>query len=152
MPSILPSYLYTFIALLAVSSLLVYSFMAYASAIRSASEIECLKNLVDRVAAKGTELVTLALATNARVESFMQMPTTIGNMQYWIRLRSNSESCWVEGGLGETVTEGTDMRVYLPNETAASGIYVAGHGAVYLSCNFSTGNPQLQLANSSEGE
>jgi hypothetical protein len=150
LPSILPSYLYTFIALLAVSSLLVFSFMAYVSAVRSASEIELLKNLMDRVAAKGTELVTLALTTDAEAESFMQMPTTIGSMQYWLQLRSNAESCWVEGGFGDTVTEGTDLRVYLPEETVASGIYVAGHGAAYLSCNFSAETPQLQLSNFSE--
>lgn len=151
MPSILPSYLYTFIALLAVSSLLVFSFMAYASTTRSASEIERLKNLMDSVAAKGTELATLALTNNATAESFMQMPTAIGSRQYWLQLRNTSESCWVEGGFGDTVAEGADLRVYLPKETIASGVYIAGHGAARLRCNLSVEAPQLELT-SSEGD
>ena len=86
MSSIPPSYLYTFVAMIAVSSLLIFSFMAYAEAIRFSSEARQLKNLLDHVAGKSTELVTLTLATNATAESFLQMPTSIGNRQYWLGL------------------------------------------------------------------
>lgn len=152
MPSITPSYLYTIIALIAVSSLLVFSFMAYADALRSSSEVTQLKNLIDYVAAKSTELLTLALTTNATVEAFLQMPTVIGNKQYWIQFYNDSTTVWLEGGFGNTPTEGTELRIYLPQEASTTGCYIGGYGAACLKCHLETGIPQMHLANSSEGE
>jgi hypothetical protein len=137
--------------MIAVSSLLIFSFMAYAEAIRFSSEARQLKNLLDHVVGKSTELVTLTLATNATAESFLQMPTSIGNRQYWLGLHNDSKSSWIEGGFGNIALEGTDLRVYLPKEATATGSYVSAHGAAHLSCNFSAGVPQLRLENSNEG-
>jgi len=149
--SITPSYLYTFVALIAVSSLLLFSFMAYVNALRLSSEKSQLKNLMNRVAAKSTELLTLTLTTNATVETYIQTPTTIGNKQYWLRLRNNSAETWLEGGLGEIPTEGTEFRVYLPTEASASGYYIGSYGAVYLKCYLEANVPQIRLASLSEG-
>lgn len=136
MPSITPGYLYTFIALLAVSSLLVFSFMAYTGVLRFSSEVKLLKNLMDNIAARSTQLLTLALATNSSSETYIQMPVAIGNMQYWIQIRNSSAKSWLEGGFGDTLIEQTDMRVYLPSEVSASGHYVGGYGAAHLECSF----------------
>lgn len=152
MPSITPSYLYTIIALIAVSSLLVFSFMAYADALRVSSEATQLKNLMDYIAAKSTELLTLALTTNATSEAFLQMPTVIGNKQYWIQFHSDSTRVWLEGGFGNTPMEGTEPRIYLPQEASATGCYIGGYGAACLKCHLETGIPQMHLANSSKGE
>jgi hypothetical protein len=151
LPSLPPSYLYTFVAMVAVAGLLVSSFIAYANAIRSSSETRQLKTLMDQVAAEGTQLVTLTLTTNATSERFVQMPARIGNRQYWFRLCNNSDSAWLEGGFGSTATENTDLRVNLPREAAATGQYTGGHGAAHLSCAASDGLPHLQLENSDEG-
>lgn len=151
MPSVSPSYLYTFIAMLAVGSLLVFSFMAYVNATRFSSETKQLKNLMDYVAARSTELVTLALTTNETAQSCLQMPVTIGSRQYWLQLQNDSENVWIEGGFGDTALEGTGLRIYLPKEANATGYYVGGYGAAYLSCVFSFGVPQLRLENLNEG-
>jgi hypothetical protein len=152
LPSIAPSYLYTFVALLAVSSLLVFSFMAYADAFRVSSEVSRLKNLMDQVAAKGTELLTLTSTTNATAEAYLQMPTAIGNKQYWLQLRNDTTKAWLEAGFGNTPVEGTELRVYLPKEASATGYYVGGYGAARLRCYLNAGVPQVRLESSSESD
>jgi len=149
LPSITPGYLYTFIALIAVSSLLVFSFMTYADALRVSSEAKQLRNLMEYVTAKSTELIALALDTNATAETYLQMPATLGYKQYWLQLRNDSAKTWLEGGFGDTTTEGTELRVYLPEEASASGYYMGGHGAACLKCYLEAGVPRIQLENSS---
>lgn len=148
MPSIAPSYLYTFIALIAVSCLLVFSFMAYADTLRFSSEVKQLKNLMAQIAAKSTELVTLTLATNATAEVHLQMPIVIGNKQYWLQLCNDSASAWVEGGFGNMPIKGTELQVYLPKEVLATGYYVGGYGAACLACDIDDGAPRIELKSS----
>jgi hypothetical protein len=150
LPSITPSYLYTFVALIAVSSLLVLSFMAYADAFRVSSETRRLKDLMDQVAAKGTELLTLTLSTNATTEAYLQMPTVIGNKEYWLQLRNDTAKAWLEAGFGDTPVEGTELRVYLPKEVLATGYYIGGYGAARLKCYFDAGAPRIRLESSGE--
>lgn len=152
MPSITPSYLYTFVALMAVSSLLIFSFMAYAEALRVSSETRQLKNLIDHVSAKSTELITLTSATNATSEATLPMPASIGNKQYWLRLCNNSEKTWLEGGLGNIPMERTELRVFLPKEASATGYYIGGFGAVHLKCYSNVSVPQIVFINSHDGE
>ena len=152
MPTITPSYLYTFVALMAVSSLLIFSFMAYAEALRVSSETRQLKNLMDHVSAKSTELLTLALATNATSEAFLPMPASIGKKQYWLRLHSNSDKTWLEAGFGNIPMEGTELRVYLPKEASARGSYIGGYGAVHLKCYSNASVPQILFINSGDGD
>ncbi|NWF86861.1 hypothetical protein HXY32_03525 [Candidatus Bathyarchaeota archaeon] len=149
MPSITPSYLYTFVALLAVSSLLLFSFMAYADALLFSSEVKQLKNLMDSLAAKGTELLTLTLTTNATSEANLQMPAVIGNKQYWLQIRNDSEKTWIEGGFGNTPIEETELRVYLPKEAYANGYFIGGYGVAHLKCYFEGVVLQILLESSS---
>ncbi len=146
-----PSHLYTFIAMIAVSTLLVMSFMAYANTLRLSAEARQLENLIDHVAAKSTELLVLTMATNASCEAFLQMPTAIGVREYWLQLHNDSEKAWLEGGLGNVPTSGAELRVYLPKEASAIGHYVGGYGAAHLRCEIVSDNPQIQLTNSSVG-
>jgi hypothetical protein len=152
LPSITPSYLYTFAALIAVGSLLVFSFMAYADALRVSSEVKQLKNLMNYVAAKSTELLTLPSTANVTSETQLQMPSAIGNKQYWLQLRNDSKEAWLEGGLGNMPVEETELRIYLPKEASATGYYVGGYGAACLKCYVSAGVFQLQLTSSSESD
>jgi hypothetical protein len=148
MPAITPGYLYTFFAIIAVSSILVVSFMDYAGAIRFSAETRRLKNLMDYVAAKATELLTLAITTNSTAEIFIQAPSIIGDTQYWLRLRNDSSKAWLEGGLGNLPTEATELRVYLPGKASASGYHIGGYGAIRLICLASSNIPHLQLSSS----
>ncbi|MGQ9529873.1 MAG: hypothetical protein ACUVQX_00050 [Candidatus Bathycorpusculaceae bacterium] len=148
MPHLAPSYLYTFIALITVSSLLIFSFMVYANAMRFSSEIRQLKNLMDSVTAEATELVTLTLTTNATAKVSFQMPTKIGDKQYWLQLSNDSEKAWLEGDFGNSPIEDADLRVYLPKKVWAIGYYIAGHGAAKLECYFDAGVLRIKLASS----
>jgi hypothetical protein len=152
LPTITPSYIYTFVALVVISSLLVFSFMAYADTLRVFSEAKQLKNIMNYVAAKGIELLTVTLTANATAEDFFQMPAAIGNKQYWLRLSNDSANAWLEGGLGNTLSEGTELRVYLPNEVSATGHYIGGYGTAHLKCYVSAGVPKIQLTSSAEGD
>lgn len=149
MPSITPSYLYTLIALIAVCSLLVFSFMAYADAIRTSLEVKQLKNLMSHVAAKSTELLTLTLTTNATAEAFIQMPEVLGNKHYWLQFHNDSLKAWLQGGFGDMPTEDADLCIYLPKEASAQGYYIGGYGAAYLKCHVDAGVPQILLTSSS---
>lgn len=148
MPAITPGYLYTFFAIIAVSSILVVSFTDYAGAMRFSAETRRLKNLMDHVAAKATELLTLAAATNATAETFIQTPASIGNSQYWLRLRNDSSKAWLEGGLGNLPIEETELRVYLPGKASASGYYIGGYGAIRIICLISSPTPHIHLLSS----
>jgi len=150
LPSITPSYLYTFAALIAISSLLFFSFMAYANALRATSETKQLKNLMDYLAAKSTELLTLTLTTNATAEAYLQMPAAIGNKQYWFQLRNDSTRVWLEGGFGNIPIEEAELRIYLPKEASAKGYYIGGYEAACLRCYLNAGVPQIRLTGSSE--
>jgi len=123
--------------------------MAYAETLRVSSEAKQLKNLMDYIAAKSTELVTLSLTTNATVKFYLQMPNTIGNKQYWLRLSNDSANAWVEGGFGNVPIQKTELRVYLPKEAFATGCYIGGYGVACLECYFNANicAPQIQLKN-----
>jgi len=151
LPVITPSYLYTFVALVLVSTLLVFTFMAYTDTLRISSEARRMKNLMDHMAFKSTELLTITLATNASVEDYVQMPTTIGSKQYWLLLRNDSARAWLEGGFGDIVASGADLKVYIPAEGAATGLFVGGHGAAHIRCYVANSVLHLQLTDSTSG-
>jgi len=145
LPSITPAYLYTFVAVIAVSNLLLVSFVAYANTIQLSSEVKQLKDLVDYIAAKSIELLTLTTATNATVEVYLQMPTGIGDRQYWLQLSNDSANAWVSGGFGTMPLESTEFKVYLPRKASAGGYYIGGYGAAHLTCSFEAGVSHLEL-------
>jgi hypothetical protein len=150
LPSITPSHLYTFIALIVVSGILILSFMDYAEALRFSSEAKQLKNIMDGVASRCTELVTLALTTNSTNEATIQLPTRIGDKQYWLALVNDTSEAWLEGGLGGTPLQGMDMRVHFPKAGLSTGYYISGSGAAKISSSFNEGFPEIYLTSSSE--
>ncbi len=132
MPTLAPSYIYAFFALVTVSSILISSYAAYTTTLRTIPEIEQLKNLLNHVASKGYELTALTAATNSTLEATLQLPTAIGNKQYWIRLRNEGSKAWVEGALGTIHAGNVTNRVYLPKTIVAMGNYSSGYGPVLL--------------------
>ena len=126
--------------------------MAYASTVRFSSEIKRLKSLMDHLAARISELLTLAATANATTEEFVQMPTSIGDSHYWLELRNDSRRAWLNGSLGDTPLDRSTLQISLPGEAEATGHYLSGHGAARLTCHASSGVTQIQLASSSEGK
>ena len=146
MPSIALNHLYTFVALTTVSILLVSSYSFYASTLRTIPEIEQLKNILDQVAAKGNELLTLVTTTNSAAHTTMQLPPTIGNREYWIRIRNDTSNVWIEGALGQIDESGRKYNIFLPGKASTSGYYIGGYGPAMLECNMSDSIPQLNLS------
>jgi hypothetical protein len=149
MPTIAASHLYTFAALIAVSSLLTTSFMVYANTIREASEATRLEDLMNLVASESLRLLTLTLSTNASTETFMQLPPRIGDKYYWLKLENDSSKAWLEGGFGNNPNTMGKLRISLPKNVLANGSYISGYGAARLRCFLDFGFVQIQL--SSEG-
>jgi len=145
MPSVAVSHLYTFIALTTVSILLVASFSLYANTVRSLPEIKQLKNILDHVAAKGNELLTLATATNSTARTIIQLPPTIGHQEYWIRVRNDTSNAWIEGALGQIRENRTTYQVFLPRQASTSGYYMGGYGSTMLECYMNGSILQLNL-------
>jgi hypothetical protein len=131
---IAPSYIYAFFALIAVSSILISSFAAYTTTLRTIPEMECLENLLDRIASKGYELIALTTATNSTLEAVFHLPSAIGNKQYWIRLNNESSKAWVEGALGSFHENKVTSRVYLPKAISVLGNYSSNTGFARLEC------------------
>ncbi len=133
MPSIIPSYVYTFFALTLIGSLLIGAFSAFAVSVRQDVEIEQLKNLLEYMAAESCELISTTTTNNSTVTIRVSLPLRVGEKQYWIQLRNDSSSAWIEGGLGATPVQ-TALTVFLPGPVAASGLYISGYGFAELEC------------------
>ena len=144
MPSIIPSYIYMFAAMTAVGTLLIFSFNSYAATLRSIPETEQLDNLLNHVSAKATELLTLTKAdSNAQI--YLNLPTAIGDREYWIRLRNDTIQSWIEGGFGEIWDGTTFHKVSLAGKPSAKGHYTSGFGPAVLKCSLNGSVPQLFL-------
>ena len=146
MPSIALNHLYTFIALTIVSILLISSYSSYANTLQTIPEIEQLKNILDHVAAKGNELLTLVITTTSKVHTLVQLPPTIGNREYWIRIRNDTSNVWIEGALGQIDDGGREYEIFLPGKASTSGCYTGGYGPAMLECYMNGSIPQLNLS------
>jgi len=145
-PSTVAGHIYTMIALAVIGSLLIATVNSYTASLRNASEIEQLRNLLNQVTAKGSELITLVASANLSVHASLQLPASIGIQQYWLRARNDSSSAWIEGALGRMIDEAVPNRAYLPRGTSVSGYYVSGYGAAILEAHMDGSNPQLNLS------
>ncbi len=145
MPAIAQSYIYSFFALIIVSTLLISSFATYTTTLRTIPEKEQLENLLNHVASEGYKLITLTTATNSTAEALLQLPATLGTKHYWIKLRNESSKAWVEGALG-SIHEGIGTnRVYLPKTVSASGNYSSDYGPAVLECHNNSSTISLCL-------
>ncbi|MEM4704627.1 MAG: hypothetical protein QXJ02_06140 [Candidatus Bathyarchaeia archaeon] len=144
MPSIIPAHVYMFVATVAVGTLLISSFSSYANTLRHIPEKEQLGNLLQRVATKATEIL-VATNENSTTQVCLRLPTSIGNNQYWIRLKNDSVQIWVEGGLGRIWNGTTANRAYLPVRAIVSGEFLSSYGLATLTCYKNQSEPQLVL-------
>jgi len=134
------------VAMTAVGTLLIFSFNSFATILRSVPEVEHLDYLLSCVATKATELLT-EINLNSNIQIYLDLPTRIGNREYWIRLHSNSLQSWVEGGLGKIWVGPTSRRVFLPGNQSAIGYYTSDSGTAILECYMNNSIPQLVLTN-----
>jgi len=133
------------IALAVVGTLLVATLNSYTTALKATSEIEQLRNILSQVAAEASELITTAAATNSTTKVYVQLPTTIGNKQYWLQARNDSSNSWLEGSFGNKITGAPLHRFYLPKGTSTSGYFIGGYGPAILESYMNGSSPQLNL-------
>ena len=145
MPVLATGYIYAFVALLTVSSILISSFSAYAATLRTIPEIEQLRNVLEHVATKGYELAALTAKTNSTSQAVLRLPSAIGAKQYWIGLRGDLSKTWVEGALGPIRRGNVNNRVYLPNPISAIGNYSSSRGPAVLECRMNGSTIILDL-------
>ena len=148
MPSIIPSYVYTFFALTIVGTLLICTFSAFAVSIKQDVEKEQLKNLLEYVAAESCELISTAMTNNSTITVRLNMPSLVDNQRYWIRLRNDSSLAWVEGGFGTSPVQ-TELSVFIPGIVSASGQYIGGYGVAVLECQVNGTTTCLNLSGGS---
>jgi type II secretory pathway pseudopilin PulG len=146
MPSSIPSHIYTMFALAIIGSLLVATVNSYTASLRNISEIQQLRNMLGLVAAKGSDLATLAAFTQSTAHASIPLPVSIGIQQYWVRARNDSSSAWIEGALGRISPESPAERVYLPKSISASGNFTSGYGSAALEAYMNGSIPQLNLS------
>ena len=133
MPSIIPSYVYTFFVLSVIGTLLICTFSAFAVSVKQDVEVEQLQNLLEYVAAESCELISTSTTNNSTVTINLPLPSRVGEKRYWIQFRNDSSSAWVEGGFGTTPVQ-TRLTVFVPGAVAASGLYTSGYGFAELEC------------------
>ena len=133
MPSIIPNYIYTFFALTVVGALLIATFSAFAVSVKQDVEIEQLRNLLEYVAAESCELISTSTTNNSTVTVRVTLPYRVGEKRYWIQLRNDSSSAWIEGGFGTSPVQ-SFFTVFVPGPVAASGLYTSGYGFAELEC------------------
>ncbi len=125
MPSIIPSYIYTIFASLIVSSLIIGICGLEIGGIKLKAEKQQLSSIADYVAAKTLQLATNLISNNATSTLTVDVPNSINNQAYWIRITNSSSRTWVEIGFGNAnfPSEGTSE---IPLEASASGTFVSG--------------------------
>jgi hypothetical protein len=145
MPSIIPSYVYTLFASMIVGSLLVVAFSLTTVNIKNEAEKQQLTGLAEYVATKSCELLSTATTTGVAVHSTLSLPSLIGNQRYWVKLENDSLSAWVEVGYG-TTPQSTELRVPIPSDVSASGIFISGSGLANLQIQTQSATTFLKLS------
>jgi len=133
-----------FVAMIAIGTLLIFSFNSYAATLQFIPETEQLDNLLNYVAAKTIELMT-STQTDAVTQFYVNLPTEIGNQQYWIRLQNDTTQSWVMGGFGADWNITSSHEVFLPGKSIATGYCLSIYGPAVLKCSMKGSVCQLFL-------
>ncbi|MCX8153803.1 MAG: hypothetical protein N3E52_05150 [Candidatus Bathyarchaeota archaeon] len=144
MPSIVPSYIYTLFATIIVGALIIGACSLSALSIRVEAEEQRLQSLARYVATECMTLITYAKVSNATARLSLNVPTFIGEKQYWIKLANGFAAAWVEVGFGTYIQQGLYV-FHIPAEVAASGTYISGSGPAVLECRIASDSVYLTL-------
>jgi hypothetical protein len=134
MPTIIPSYVYSLFAALIVGTIIVSACSSSVSGIRNEANSQQLSNIDEYVATQSLNLLTHTTESNQNSTQFLEIPSQIGNQQFWIRIANDSSGTWVQCGFGDTANSNTP-RMYIPAKATASGTFISGSGRPYLQCH-----------------
>jgi hypothetical protein len=133
MPSIIPPYIYTLFASILVGVIIIAAVGVSAAELKSVAEEQQLNNLAQYVATKSLELISQTNTGNINVTTKLDLPSTIGNQQYWITLTNSSSRTWVQAGIG--INEASSAyQSTIPAQAQTEGVYRSIQGQASLEC------------------
>jgi len=144
MVTIIPSYLYSIFAALIVGSIIVASCSLSIANIKNAAENKQLANIDEYIAAQSLTLITHVAEGAQNATQFLNLPSQVGNQEYWVYIANDSSSAWIESGFGTTITQ-NQPQTYIPAEVSASGAFVSSWGRPVLQCYFENQTVTLTL-------
>ena len=145
MPSIIPSYIYTLFACIAVGALLIYASSLSSISVENQADLQELKNIADYVAATSFQLVSSTQTNNLTANLTLSIPSSVGNQRYWVQLENDSFRSWVNIGFG-TTPQTSEQQTYIPFEVSASGDYISGAGIPVLTCYSNGSTMYLEIS------
>ncbi len=92
MPTIIPGYVYSIFASILVGAIIICAIGVVSTNIEQSTEKQQLSNLAGYVATKSLELIDQSIASNTNSTVQLNLPTSIGNQQYWISISNDSAS------------------------------------------------------------
>ena len=135
MPSIIPGYVYSIFAALIVGAIIVYACSISSLNIKNQANTQQLKNIDKYVATQSLSLLSHTTENNQNTTQFLDIPSSIGNQRFWIRIANDSSGAWVESGFGTTVSS-NNLQMSIPANIDASGYFISGSGRAKLQCQF----------------
>lgn len=135
MPTIIPGYVYSLFAALIVGTIVLSACSVPALNIRNEASTQQLSNIDEYVATQSLTLLSHTTAEKQNSTLSLDIPSSVGNELFWIRLSSDSSGAWVESGFGDNATTAR-TRMPIPAAVEASGTFVSSYGRARLECHF----------------
>jgi hypothetical protein len=144
MPSIVPSYIYVLFASIIVGTIIIGVCGISTLDIKNDADKQQLNNIAQYVAAQGNMMVLQANRDTANSTIYLNLPSNVGNQNYWIQFENDTAKAWVTVGFGDIQTS-SNQRTYLPSDVAASGVYISCSGLAVLKCESDGLNVKLTI-------
>ena len=144
MPSIIPGWVYSMFAALIVGAMIVYACSISTINVKNQANSQQLKNIEEYVATQSLSLLLQTTENNQNTTQFLDIPSSIGNQRFWIRIANDSSSAWVESGFGTTLSSNS-LQMNIPANFDASGYFISGSGRAKLQCQFENQTAILTL-------
>jgi hypothetical protein len=144
MVSIIPGWVYSIFAALIVGAIIVYACSISTLNVKNQANTQQLKNIEEYVAAQTLSLLSHTTENNQNTTQFLDIPSSIGNQRFWIRITNDSSGAWVESGFGTTPSSNS-LQINIPANFEASGYFISGSGRAKLLCQFENQTATLEL-------
>jgi len=147
MVTIIPGYMYSIFAALIVGTIIVTSCAVAMASLKGDATNQQLSNVDEYVATQSLTLINQVDENGQNATQVLDLPTSIGNKEYWVSLANDSSSAWVESGFGSFAVQ-NEPEIYIPADVVASGAYVSGWGNAILQCSIQNQIVTLTLTES----
>jgi hypothetical protein len=139
--------MYSIFAALIVGTIIVTSCAVAMTSLRNDAVNQQLSNVDEYIATQSLTLINQVNENGQNATQVLDLPTAIGNQEYWVSLDNDSSSAWVESGFGSAAMQ-SEPEIYIPADVSASGAYVSGWGNALLQCCIQNQTVTLTLTES----